>query len=111
MNHRFLQVPLTDADTYVLGSDVSEVHAVAFPMEWIPDSADDRAYTYSLLFGKWRAPDAAPLPYLDLVNRLRYLQSSGPLFESGRFDFDQGARRLKIESRPFGAKVMLVAVG
>jgi len=99
----FRQTQLTAAESvYIMDPDVIEVLRVYLPQTHFPAvDTDDFSYTYSLLFGQWRAPGASPMPYSDLVQRLQYLETASRIFSADRdFTYDPRTRELRIMPAP-----------
>jgi hypothetical protein len=71
---------------YLMPPWVIEVIDLWLPSFQLPSlDADQFSYTYfSLLFGQWTNPNAQPMPYSDLVQRLQYLEEIGRIFSADR---------------------------
>jgi len=88
---------------YLMPPDCIEVIDLWLPSFQLPSlDADQFSYTYfSLLFGQWTNPNAAPMPYSDLVQRLQYLATIGRVFSSDRdWEYNNTTRILEILPPP-----------
>lgn len=88
---------------YLMPPDCIDVIDMWLPSFQLPSlDADQFSYTYfSLLFGQWTNPNAAPMPYSDLVQRLQYLSTIGRVFSTDRdFEYNESTRILEILPAP-----------